>query len=568
MMVLQTGLCLLLVLVLAMPLGGYIERVMHGERTILSPVLYPCERLLYRRLHVDADRTMDWIHYLAAVLVFSAGGFGLLLLLLLLQGWLPLNPQGVSGLPLSMAFNTAASFVTNTDWQAYSGEIHLSYLTQAAGLTVQNFVSAGTGIAVLFAFFRGLERTESLGIGNFWADLTRAVLYVLLPLSFALALVLSAQGVVQSFAGVQSAALLEPQVLTDALRVAAQAVPQGPVASQTAIAQLGTNGGGFFGANAAHPLANPTPLTNLLEMLAILLLPAALCFSFGRAVHRRSQGIAVLAAMLLLLMVSWTGITLCEQSVPVQMDQAPAVTAVSGNMEGKETRFGIVDSASWAAFTTAASNGSANASFEGMSPGSVFFMLFNMQLGEVAFGGVGCGLYGMLGFVLLTVFLAGLMVGRTPEFLGKKIGPFEMKMALVICLTGPLLILAGTGAAVWALPMEGADGAHAFTQLLYACSSAAGNNGSALAGLSADTLFFNLLLGILMLAARFVPMAAVLAAASSLASRRCTAVSEGTLRTDRPLFVALLLMVVLLVGALGFLPALALGPVAEFLSML
>lgn len=573
--ILQYGGYVALLIVLAVPLGFYIEKVMNGRPVLLAKVLGPVERAWYRMLRIDAAEEMRWQKYLLCVLTFSAFGFVLLFLLLVTQQGLPLNPQGWKNFSWDLAFNTAASFVTNTNWQAYSGEAQLSYLVQLLGLTVQNFVSAGTGIAVLFALFRGFVRTGAGTIGSFWVDLTRSVLYILLPLAVAVTIALGSQGVIQNFADYQAVTMTEPVVMADGSVVTKEVIPMGPAASQVAIKQLGTNGGGFFGTNSAHPLENPTPLSNLIEMLSILLLPAALCFSFGRAVHDLRQGRAIFLAMLLALLLGLGTIAVSEQAGTAALAQDGAVamqaTALQpgGNMEGKEARFGIASSVTWAEFTTAASNGSVNSMHDSYTPLGGLVQMLNMQLGEVIFGGVGCGLYGMLAFAVLTVFIAGLMVGRTPEYLGKKIEPYEMKMAVLVCLATPVAILVGSGIAAL-LPGTLANltnsGAHGFSELLYTYSSAGGNNGSAFAGFAADNGFTNLSLGFIMLFARFVPMAAILAIAGSLAAKKRIAVTEGTLRTDNAMFIGLLLAVVLLVGALSFFPALALGPVAEFLQ--
>lgn len=564
----------LLVILLAVPLGRYIERIMTGRYPRFVRWLGIPERALYRLLGIDAAEEMDWKQYLASVLAISLCSLLALFVLLLAQGSLPLNPQAAAGLSPALAFNTAVSFMTNTNWQAYSGELQLSFFSQVMGLTVQNFVSAGTGLAVLIAFVRGFTRTEQKTLGSFWVDLTRSILFILLPLALVWAMLFVSQGVVQSFVPHVIAQLSEPQVLADGSRITGQFLPLGPVASQTAIQLLGTNGGGFFGANSAHPFANPTPFANLLSVTAILLIPAALCFSFGRMVGNRRQGRMIFLAMLAALLVSLGGIFLSEQAAVPQLRQAGLVDwsasalQSGGNMEGKEVRFGIADSALWTAVTTASSNGSTNSALESYTPLGGFFALLNIQLGSVIFGGIGSGLYSMLAYALLTVFITGLMVGRTPEFLGKKIGPFEMKMAVFICLASPAATLIGSGIAAMlpgTMGSLGTGGPHGFTELLYAYSSAGGNNGSAFGGLQADTVFLNLSLALVMLVGRFVPLAAVLAAGAHLAERPRTAATAGTLSTDTVLFALLLLLIVVLVGVLSFLPALALGPVAEAL---
>lgn len=566
---------LVLLVALAYPLGKYIDNVMRGRWVWLSPVIRPVERFLYRLTGVNEREKMTWKKYLGCALLFNFCGFALLFALLMLQERLPLNPMELSGLEWPLAFNTAVSFVTNTNWQAYSGELQLSYASQMFGLTVQNFVSAGTGIAVLYALLRGFVRTYDNTIGNFWTDLTRSVGYVLVPLAVIVTLLIGSQGVVQNLGDYTSYELNETVVTEDGTKIDKGVVPGGPAASQIAIKQLGTNGGGFFGTNSAHPLENPTPFSNLVEMLSILLITAALCFSFGRAVGSRRQGMTIFGAMFTLLVLGLGLIAFSEQAGTAQLAQNGAVLMEAGemqpggNMEGKETRFGIATSATWAEFTTAASNGSVNSMHDSYTPIGGLITMLNMQLGEVVFGGVGCGLYGMLCFAILTVFIAGLMVGRTPEFMGKKIEPYEMKMAVLACLATPVAILAGSGIASM-LPEVAESmnnhGAHGLSELLYAYSSCGGNNGSAFAGFGADTVFLNVSLGIVMLLARFLPIVAVVAIAGNLAGKKKLAVTEGTLPTDNVMFAGLLIAIVLLVGALSFFPALSLGPIAEFLQ--
>lgn len=566
---------LILLVVLAYPLGKYIDNVMRGRWVWLSPVIRPVERFLYRLTGVNEREEMTWKKYLGCALLFNFCGFALLFALLMLQGRLPLNPMELSGLEWPLAFNTAVSFVTNTNWQAYSGELQLSYISQMFGLTVQNFVSAGTGMAVLYALIRGFVRTYDDTIGNFWTDLTKSVGYVLVPLAVVVTLLIGSQGVVQNFEDYTTYNLSETVVTEDGTAISKGVVPGGPAASQIAIKQLGTNGGGFFGTNSAHPLENPTPFSNLVEMLSILLIPAALCFSFGNAVGSRRQGVTIFGAMFTLLVLGLGLIAFSEQAGTAQLAQNGAVLMEAGemqpggNMEGKETRFGIASSAAWAEFTTAASNGSVNSMHDSYTPIGGLVTMLNMQLGEVVFGGVGCGLYGMLCFAILTVFIAGLMVGRTPEFMGKKIEPYEMKMAVLACLATPVAILAGSGIASM-LPEVAESmnnhGAHGLSELLYAYSSCGGNNGSAFAGFGADTVFLNVSLGIVMLLARFLPIVAVVAIAGSLAGKKKLAVTEGTLPTDNVMFAGLLIAIVLLVGALSFFPALSLGSIAEFLQ--
>lgn len=574
--ILQYGVYLIILVVLAIPLGSYMGKVMNGEKVFLSKILLPCENFIYRMLKIDKKEDMHWKKYAMCTLAFNAIGFAFLYLLLVLQRFLPLNPENIEGNSWHLAFNTASSFITNTNWQAYSGESALSYFSQMMGLTVQNFVSAAVGIVVLFALIRGFVRVEEKGVGNFFIDMTRTILYVLIPLSIVVTLGIASQGVVQSFKPYETVTLVEPIELEDGSVVTEQVVPLGPAASQIAIKQLGTNGGGFMGANSAHPLENPTPFSNLLEMISILLIPAALCFTFGRNVKDKKQGIAIFSAMFIMLVIALSVIAVNEHAATPQLAQEGAVNILAenqagGNMEGKEARFGIATSGTWAAFTTAASNGSVNSMHDSYTPIGGMVTMLLMQLGEVVFGGVGCGLYGMLGFAILTVFIAGLMVGRTPEYLGKKIEPFEMKMAVLVCLATPIGILVGSGIA--ALIPTIADslnnsGAHGFSELLYAYSSAGGNNGSAFAGFNANTPFLNVSIGLVMLFARFAPMVATLAIAGSLVGKKKVAVSVGTLPTHNALFVGLLIFIVLLIGALSFFPALALGPIAEYFQMI
>ena len=598
--IMQYVLYLAVLVVLAIPLGTYMKKVMYGEKTIFSSIFTPCEWIVCKVLHVQESEDMTWKQYLSSVFLFSGIGFVFLFLLQLLQGALPGNPQGLAGTSWHLAFNTAASFVTNTNWQSYSGESTLSYLTQAVGLTVQNFVSAATGIAVLFALIRGFTRVKAKGIGSFWVDMTRIVLHILIPLNLVLALLLVAGGVVQNLKPAEEVMLLEPvavsasseiledadidletkkvtvdgKLVPDARIITEQFVPMGPAASQIAIKQTGTNGGGFFGVNSAHPFENPNALTNLLEMLSLLLIPMALCFTFGKANKNKKQGTAIFLAMFLMLIASLSLIAVNEQSAATMLSpnnnvNMGMIDQAGGNMEGKETRFGITASSTWAAFTTAASNGSVNSMHDSYTPLGGLAQMLQMQIGEVIFGGVGCGLYGMLAFAILTVFIAGLMVGRTPEFLGKKIEPREMKWAVLACLATPIAILAGSGTA--AMVPEVMDslnngGAHGFSEMLYAYTSAGGNNGSAFAGFNANTVFLNVSIGLVMLFARFLPIVGTLAIAGSLAEKKKIAVTAGTLSTTNGMFIFLLIFVVLLVGALSFFPALALGPLAEFFS--
>ena len=572
----QTVLYVAILVILAVPLGKYIGKVMNGEKVFLSRVMEPVEGVLYKSMKIDSNEQMGWKKYAAAALTFNLFGFLLLFLLNLVQNILPLNPQHFSGISWDLAFNSAASFVTNTNWQAYSGESSMSYLTQMLGFCVQNFLSAATGIAVLFALIRGFIKVKETGIGSFWTDMIRSVLYILLPLSLIVAIFLVSQGVVQNFSSYAEVDLLQPVTTSDGVKVTSEVIPQGPAASQIAIKQLGTNGGGFFGANSAHPFENPTAASNLVEMIAILLIPAALCFTFGRNVKDKRQGRALFAAMFIVLVVCLGTVLFNELHATPQLAQSGAVDTSfvnqsGGNMEGKEARFGIGASSTWATFTTAASNGSVNATLDSFTPIGGLIEMLLIELGEVIFGGVGSGLYGMLGFAVFTVFIAGLMVGRTPEYLGKKIEPYEMKMAVLLCLATPVAILIGSGIACMVPGISSTltnSGPHGFSEILYAFSSAGGNNGSAFAGLSTNTLFMNLSTGIIMLFVRFVPMTAALAMAGSLAQKKKVAVSAGTLPTHDAMFVGMLIFVVLLIGALSFFPALALGPVADYFKMI
>lgn len=596
--VIQCILYLAILVVLAIPLGAYIKNVMNGEKTFLSKLLTPCENAVYKVLRVDKDEQMNWKKYTISVLIFSGIGLVFLFLLQLFQGFLPGNPQGLPGVKWDLSFNTAASFITNTNWQAYSGESTLSYLTQALGLTVQNFVSAATGIAVLFALIRGFMRVKTDGLGSFWVDMTRIIIHILIPLNLVISLLLVSGGVIQNLKAGETVSLVEPigvsaegeilenaeidleagtvvvdgQIVEDAEIVTEQFVPMGPAASQVAIKQTGTNGGGFMGVNSTHPLENPNTFTNLIEMISLLLIPAALCFTFGNAVKNKKQGIAIFMAMFLCLVFALSVVAVNEQFATPQLIQngnvdVSMVDQAGGNMEGKETRFGIAASSTWATFTTAASNGSVNSMHDSYTPLGGMVTMLLMQLGEVIFGGVGCGLYGMLAFAILTVFIAGLMVGRTPEFLGKKIEPYEMKWSVLVCLATPISILVGSGIAVVWPGIESSlnnVGAHGFSELLYTFSSCGGNNGSAFAGFNGNTMFLNLLLGFVMLFARFLPIIGTLAISGNLAEKKKIATTAGTLSTTNTMFVFLLIFIVLLVGALSFFPALALGPIAEF----
>lgn len=548
---------LIVLVILSFPLGNYIYKVMTGQTVFLSRILVPIEIGFYKLMGINDEDEMSPTKYASSVVVFSVIGFIFVFGIQMLQGLLPLNPESFQAPSWDLAFNTAASFVSNTNWQAYSGELSLSYLTQAVGLGVQNFLSAATGIAVLFALTRGFTATRKTTIGSFWKDLIRTTLYVLIPLALMLAIILVSQGVVQTLSPYREIIALQGG--------AAQTVPVGPAASQIAIKQLGTNGGGFFGLNSAFPLENPTVLSNLFQLLSILLIPAALCISFGKAVKDGKQGRAIYAAMFFLFIVSLTVLTLSEQYLAPFFQGVIAL----GNMEGKEIIHGIGTSALWGTATTAASNGSVNAMHDSFTPLGGLVLLFLMQLGEVVFGGVGSGLYGMIGFVILTVFIAGLMVGRTPEYLGKKIEPFDMKMVCLIVLVPPLLTLFGTAAAVM-VPQASTwltnSGAHGFSEILYAFTSMGNNNGSAFGGFTANTVFTNVIGGIMMLIVRFIPIVAVIFLAGNLSNKKIVAASDGTLSTSNFLFVGLLITIVLLIGALSFLPALALGPIADFFT--
>ncbi len=550
-----------LVLASAVPLGVYMARVFAGERTFLSPLVGRVEAGLYRVAGIDATRDQGWLGYVGAMLAFNAAGFVLLYALLRLQDVLPLNPNDLSSVDAHLAFNTAVSFVTNTNWQSYAGESTMSHLSQMVGLATQNFVSAATGIALALALARGFARVEARGVGNFWADLTRGTLYVLLPVSLVLAIAFVAFGMPQTFSANVEATTLEG---------ASQTIALGPVASQIAIKQLGTNGGGFFNANSAHPFENPNGWTNLLSLWAILAIPAALAVTFGRMVGASRQGTVLLATMTLLLLGGLLACYAAEAAgnpILIALGLDPA----DGNMEGKETRFGIAWSAIWAVVTTAASNGSVNAMHDSFTPLGGLVPMFMIQLGEIVFGGVGSGLYGLLVYAVIAVFVAGLMVGRTPEYLGKKIEAREVKLASLVVLVPPVLILAFTALALlWPGALDGLNnaGPHGFSEALYAYTSAVGNNGSAFAGLTANVHFWNTTLGIAMLVGRFAIIVPVLALAGALAAKKRVPASDGTFPTDGPLFVVLLAGTILVVGGLSFFPALALGPIVEHFAML
>ena len=571
----QIGLYVLVLLLAAKPLGVYMARVLDGERTIMARVLGWLERLIFKAGGVDPNESMGWKRYGANVLGFSVASTLLVFGLQRLQGVLPLNPSGLVAVSADSSLNTASSFVTNTNWQGYAGESTMSYLTQMLGLTVQNFASAAVGIGVLAALIRGLRSNGASGIGNFWADITRSTLYILLPLSIVFSLFFVIQGVVQTFDSSEKVQLTHSMTGADGEIVNEQIIARGPAASQVAIKQLGTNGGGFFNVNSAHPLESPTPASNFLQCLGILLIPAALCTTFGVMVGQRKQGWALLAAMLVLFLTFLIPTVIQEQ----QGNPTFASLSLTGsaNWEGKEARFGIGNSALWATATTAASNGSVNSMHDSFTPLGGLFPMALMQLGEVVFGGVGSGLYGMLVFAIITVFIAGLMVGRTPEYLGKKIDVFEMKMAsLVILIPCVVTLLCTAIALVWPSADAGVSqgakgmanaGAHGFSELLYNYSSMANNNGSAFAGFSANVLFHNILGAVAMWLSRFWIIIPVLAIAGSLARKKVIPSGQGTLPTHTPLFVILLCSVVLIVGALTFIPALGLGPIVEHLQI-
>lgn len=545
---------ILLLLVSVPLLGRYMAEIFKDSPTISIPGLRYLEAISYRICQIDPRQEMSWKGYAKAMLYFNAVGFVFLFLLQLLQGWLPLNPEGFSGVEAALAFNTAASFTTNTNWQAYGGETTLSYLTQMMGLTVQNFVSAATGNAVLLALIRGIYRRSAQTIGNFWIDLTRTIVYLLLPICILFALILVSQGVIQN---------LHPYVIADTLGGNSQTIPMGPVASQIAIKQLGTNGGGFFNANSAHPFENPTPLSNFLENFAILCIPAAATYMYGVLIKAKRQGLVIFSVMFI-LWFAVLAIALASEFTPNH------VLEVNPVLEGKETRFGSVNSVLWAVSTTGTSNGSINSMHSSLSPMAGGAALFNIMVGEVIFGGMGVGLCGMLMFVLLTVFLAGLMVGRTPEYLGKKIEKKEMQWVMLAILAPCALILLGAAIATVlpnALESLANEGPHGLSEILYAFSSAAGNNGSAFAGLNANTPFYNFTLGIIMVLTRLTILIPSLAVAGLLVQKNPIAPSSGTFETDKPLFGLLLFSVILIVAALTFFPALSLGPIVEQILM-
>jgi potassium-transporting ATPase potassium-binding subunit len=590
---LTIGFFLVVLIAAAYPLAVFVARV--ADVRPIRGVVGTVERFLYRLSGVDPQQDMSWTRYAVALLLFNALGALVVFAVQRLQMWLPLNPQAFANVSPDSSFNTAVSFVTNTNWQGYSGESTMSYFTQMVALAVQNFLSAATGIAVAFALIRGFARRSAQGIGNFWVDVTRSTIYILLPLSLLFAVVFMGQGAIQNFDAYKDATTVEsltyanPKLdadgtplkdakgnpVTEPATTQTQVLAMGPVASQEAIKMLGTNGGGFFNANSAHPFENPTPLSNFLQMIAMFLIPTALCFVFGRMVGDSRQGWAVLGAMTLIFVVMAGVATWAEQQgnpaiAALGVDQTPSAIQAGGNMEGKETRFGIVSSALFATVTTAASCGATNATHDSFTPLGGLVPMWLIELGEVVFGGVGSGLYGMLIFAIMAVFIAGLMIGRTPEYIGKKIESFQMKMTAIVILVTPFLVLAGCAIAV--MSEQGRlgianPGAHGFSEILYALSSAANNNGSAFAGLSANTPFYNSLLAVVMWFGRFAFIVPVLAIAGSLAKKKRIEPTAGTLPTHGPLFVAMLVGTVVLVGALTYVPALALGPVIEHLQL-
>jgi K+-transporting ATPase ATPase A chain len=591
----QCALYMVVLIALAKPLGTWMAWVYEGKRTPLEPVLGPIERLTYRLCGVDPEEGMPWKTYALAMLWFNMAGLVFVYLLQRLQGVLPLNPQGFAAVTGDSSFNTAVSFATNTNWQGYGGEATMSYLTQMVALSVQNFVSAASGMATLIALIRGFRQRSVNLLGNFWVDLTRGTLYILLPLSLIVALLLVSQGVIQNFRPYQTATLVEATSVTNPVKdadgnpvldeqgqpktetapVTEQVLPMGPAASQIAIKQLGTNGGGFFNVNSAHPYENPTPLANFLEVLSILLIAVALCYTFGLMVGDTRQGWAILAAMTILFVPLLVLCVSAEQAgnphlTALGADQAVSAYQAGGNMEGKDVRFGITNSALWASATTAASNGSVNSMHDSFTPLGGLVPLFLIQMGEIVYGGVGSGLYGMLAFAIIAVFVAGLMVGRTPEYLGKKIEAYEMKMASLVILIPPAIVLLATAVAVvteTGVASLANHGPHGFSEILYAFSSMGNNNGSAFAGLSANVPFYNLIGGVVMFIARYWLAIPILAIAGSLAEKKVVPPSAGTLPTYTPLFVVTLCGVVLIVGVLTFIPALALGPIVEHLMM-
>ena len=588
---LQLGFYLVVLLLLAKPLGAYMAAVYDGRATRAQRIGGWLERLIYRGAGVDSAKDMGWVQYALAMLWFNLAGAIAVYAIQRLQAWLPLNPQALAAVSPDSSFNTATSFITNTNWQGYGGENTMSYLSQMLALAVQNFASAATGMAMLVALTRSFVRKEANGIGNFWVDLTRTTVYILLPLSIVFALFLVARGIPQTFDKYATVTLVQAVTydnpkngpdgqplkdekgnpITEKATATEQTIPLGPVASQIAIKQLGTNGGGYYNVNSAHPLENPTPLTDFFEMLAILLIPGALCYTFGRMIGDTRQGWALLAAMTIVVAALLPVTYLAEQNgnpvlTKLGADQVATATNIGGNMEGKEVRIGVANSALWATATTAASNGSVNSMHDSFTPLGGMIPMWLIQLSEVIFGGVGSGLYGLIVYAIVAVFIAGLMIGRTPEYLGKKIGSFEVKMASIAILVPPFLVLFGTAIAVMLdAGRAGASnpGAHGFSEILYGFSSAGNNNGSAFAGLNANTPFYNTALGITMLFARYWLAIPVLALAGAFAAAKHVPPSAGTLPTHTPLFVVVLIGTVITVGALTFVPALALGPIVE-----
>lgn len=551
---LQIGLFLLIIIILTPLLGSFMAKVFKGERNILTPLFGGFEKHIYRVCGIIRDEEMSWKRYLFSLLIFNFFGFVVLLMLQLLQTYLPLNQQGLPNIPFHLALNTAISFMTNTNWQSYAGETTLSYPVQMAGLTVQNFVSAATGIAVILALIRAFTIRKGSSIGNFWTDMVRAVLYILLPLSIIMTLLLVSQGVVQTFSS---------SVTVTTISGNEQIIPLGPAASQIAIKQLGTNGGGFFNVNSAFPFENPTPFSNFLEMLAILLIPASLTYTYGKMIKNQKHGWIIFSTMMVLLIAGLTA------SLASEYTHNP-VTGTNINLEGKEQRFGVTNSVLWSVATTDASNGSVNSMHDSMTPLSGMIEMVNIMLGEVIFGGVGAGLYGMLVFIIITVFIAGLMVGRTPEYLGKKIEALDIKMAIIAVLlpSACILIFSAISAVVQSgLSSLNNSGPHGLSEILYAFSSAAGNNGSAFAGLNADTVYYNLLLGITMLLGRFGVIVPALVIAGNIVKKNISPANAGTFSTNSGLFVILLIGVILIIGGLTFFPVLTLGPIVEQLLM-
>ncbi len=565
----QVIIFLTLVLAFVKPLGIYIYKVFEIKPCFLDKIVQPIENLIYKICRIDKTIGMDWKNYLYCMLIFNMIGVLWVYFILRIQSYLPLNPEHFTNVPPDLAFNTAASFASNTNWQAYAGESTLSYFSQMSALTVQNFLSAATGLALLAAFIRGIRRNKTNILGNYWVDITRSILYILLPLAIIFSLALASQGVIQNFKPYQKATLIQQVINTETQQlVKQQEIPMGPVASQIAIKQLGTNGGGFFNTNSAHPFENPTVISNFLEMLAILLIPAALCYTYGLMVRNRKQGHAVLIAMLLLFLPLMITIIAAEHQNNPILEQLGVFG--TGNMEGKETRFGITNSALWTSLTTATSNGSINSMLDSYTPTGGAVALWLMHLGEVTFGGIGSGLYGMLMIIIITVFGTGLMVGRTPEFLGKKIEPFEMKMASLTVLFMPLMVLLLT--AIASVIPEGTNsisnpGPHGFSQILYAFTSACNNNGSAFEGLVINTYFYNILTGVAMLFSRYWLAIPLLATAGSLVNKKITPSNAGTLPTVAPLFIILIVADTLLIGALSFFSVLSLGPIADYFML-